>query len=566
MKKIVYWLLLFVFIASMHGQDLPDFPVERIYLQTDKQLYLAGELAYLKVFTTTHEKKPLSFSKIVYVELLDEANSHVRIKIGLTHGVGEGWMELPLDLPTGYYRVVACTRFMRNEGESVFFEKNIGVVNTFRTNQIRKEQPENSQQTIENQDYQTCSLQTDKTLYTTREKGILKLNGLPEDIHTFSVSIAGKSPVPVDGTNDIRQWEKQIPAVSDTFSGKYFPEYEGHIITGKIVPVKILSPSTLDDLLVPILSFTGEKIYLFEGQKDKLNNVLFYTTNTAGVKEMSTTAYNSGKNIFRIDLQSPFIEQHSQKQLPALKIDSTHFSDLAERTIALQVLYSYTKDSIMRDRPDDFRFNMKPANTYILDEWTRFALMSELVIECISELRFRRNNQQKWELWLAKRTGTGDIVNDFDLARPLVILDGIPIMDHDLMYNYNPLLVERINIYTDEFIYGGMKFGGIAEFLTCTRNYPNLPTNPSTQIVSYAGTQAPRRPYMPDYSTEKNRQSRLPDFRHTLLWEPMLQTNGKSILEVPFYTSDFSGDFLVTVEGVTKKGEIIYATASFEVR
>jgi len=566
MKKIVYCLFLFVFTANIRGQDLPDLPAERVYLQTDKQLYLAGELVYMKVFTVTSERKPLSFSKIVYVELLDEANSRAQIKIGLTRGVGEGWMELPLDLPTGYYRLTAYTRFMRNEGESVFFEKNIVVVNTFLTNQIRKEPLDVSPQNNEYQNYSTFSLQPDKTIYTNREKGILKLEGLPKDIHTLSVSIAGKSPVAVDGANDIRQWEKQIVASPDTISGKYFPEYEGHIIAGKIVPVQVPSPSTLDDLLVPILTFPGEKIYLFEGQKDKLNNVLFYTTNTAGVKEMSTTAYFTGRNIFRIDLQTPFIEKHAEKPLSALRIDSSHFRGLADRTIALQALYSYTKDSIMKDRPDDFRFNMKPANTYILDEWTRFPLMSELVIECISELRFRKNNQQKWELWLAKRTGDGTSVNDFTWSRPLVFLDGIPVMDNDLMYRYNPLLVECINIYTDNVIYGGMKFGGVVEFLSYKRNYPSLPTNASTQIVNYAGTQVPRRLYTPDYSTESNRQSRLPDFRHTLLWEPALQTKGKSSIEVPFYTSDFSGEFWVKVEGLTKEGVIIFGEASFGVR
>jgi len=568
MKKIVNWLLLFTFTARVLAQDLP---AERVYLQTDKQLYLAGELVYMKVFTVTSERRPLSISRIVYVELLDEVNSLVQIKIGLTHGVGESWMELPLDLPTGYYRLAAYTRFMRNEGESVFYEKNIVVVNTFKTNQIRKESIDVLPHTTEIHYTPTCSLQPDKSLYSRREKGIIKLEALPEDVHTLSVSIAGKSTVMVDGANDIRQWEKQI-LDSKTQQGAhagapqqgYLPEYEGHIVTGKIVPVQNVATNFTDETLIPVLSFPGDKIYLFEGRKDNLGNVSFYTTNTAGVKEISTTAYTLSENIFRIDLQSPFIEQHAKKELPALGIDTAQFENLADRTLALQVLYSCTKDSIQRNRPDDFRFNMKPANTYILDEWTRFTLMNELVIECTSEMRFRRNNQQKWELWLAKRAGNE--LNDFTWSRPLVVLDGIPIIDHDMIYTYDPLLVERINIYTDVFIYGGMKFGGIVEFLTYKRNHPSLPANQSTQVISYAGTQTARRPYTPDYSNDKKRQSRLPDTRHTLLWEPVLQTRGKSTLEVPFYTSDFAGAFWVTVEGLTKEGKIIFGTARFEVR
>ena len=556
MRKIVFGLLI-VFTAGIRGQGLPGVPAERVYLQTDKQMYLAGELVYLKVFTVTPEKKPLSFSKIVYVELLDETHSRVQVKISLTHGIGENWLELPLDLSTGYYRLMAYTRYMRNEGETVFFEKNIGVANTFRSKQIRKEPTAASLSAPEINDSATILLQSDKTLYTTREKGILKLAGLPEDIHTLSVSIAGKSLVAVEGTNDIRQWEKQVPDVSDTISEKYFPEYEGHIITGKMVPLQNLSSNTAYELMIPMLSFPGDKIYLFEGKKDESNNVSFYTTNMTGVKEVLTTAYTSSEHLFRIDLQSPFVEQPEKKQLPEFRIDSTQFDRLAERTVALQALYYYTKDELSPDRPIDFRFNMKPFQTYILDEWTRFTVMRELTIEFISELRFRRNDRQKWELWI--------FTNDVDWGRPLVILDGVPIFDHDIIYQYNPLLVERVNIYSGEHIYGGMKFDGIAEFLTYNRNYPGLSANPSTQIVSYAGTQTPRRLYTPDYSKEENRQSRLPDYRHTLLWEPTLQTKGKDIMEIPFYTSDFSGEFQVTVEGLTKKGEIISAIIIFEI-
>ena len=66
MKKMIAGLLMIA--ASLNGQSVSGTLAELVYLQTDKQLYLAGELVYLKVFTVTPEKKPLSFSKIVYVE------------------------------------------------------------------------------------------------------------------------------------------------------------------------------------------------------------------------------------------------------------------------------------------------------------------------------------------------------------------------------------------------------------------------------------------------------------------------------------------------------------------
>lgn len=51
-----------------------------------------------------------------------------------------------------------------------------------------------------------------------------------------------------------------------------------------------------------------------------------------------------------------------------------------------------------------------------------------------------------------------------------------------------------------------------------------------------------------------------PDFRHTLLWIPTLQSNGQKEMTIPFYTSDLPGEYTITVEGVGKNGTIVNAT------
>jgi hypothetical protein len=61
----------------------------------------------------------------------------------------------------------------------------------------------------------------------------------------------------------------------------------------------------------------------------------------------------------------------------------------------------------------------------------------------------------------------------------------------------------------------------------------------------------------PDYSTEGFKNSRIPDFRNTLYWNPSLQPdkNGKYIVE--FWSSDISSDYLIKIEGVTGDGKIV---------
>lgn len=121
MKYSILSLILTLLFLG-HGDLLAanDFR-ERIYVQTDKQVYLAGELLWLKLCVTDATGIPVSFSKVGYVELLDESTALVQAKIEIKEGIGEGWLELPALLPTGYYRLVAYTRYMRNEGDTCSF-------------------------------------------------------------------------------------------------------------------------------------------------------------------------------------------------------------------------------------------------------------------------------------------------------------------------------------------------------------------------------------------------------------------------------------------------------------
>lgn len=89
---------------------------ERVYLQTDKQFYLSGELVWMKFIATDLDQRLSDVSKVGYVELLDSASAVVQARLVLEKGVGNGCLQLPSTLPTGNYRLVAYTRYMRNEG------------------------------------------------------------------------------------------------------------------------------------------------------------------------------------------------------------------------------------------------------------------------------------------------------------------------------------------------------------------------------------------------------------------------------------------------------------------
>jgi len=108
---------------------------EKMFVHTDKELYLAGEICWFKAYVVeAGSHRPLDMSKVAYLEWLDKDNKPVlQTKIGLSAGHGDGSVYLPLSLHSGNYRVRAYTNWMKNYGPDWFFEKNITVVNTRRT-------------------------------------------------------------------------------------------------------------------------------------------------------------------------------------------------------------------------------------------------------------------------------------------------------------------------------------------------------------------------------------------------------------------------------------------------
>jgi hypothetical protein len=105
---------------------------EKIYLHTDKNFYLAGEVCWFKIYyVDAFFHQSLNLSKLVYVELLDRSGKPVwQAKIAVENGDGNGWMQLPSNIRSDQYKMRAYTNWMKNFSPDYFFEKAITVVNS----------------------------------------------------------------------------------------------------------------------------------------------------------------------------------------------------------------------------------------------------------------------------------------------------------------------------------------------------------------------------------------------------------------------------------------------------
>ena len=117
--------------ASIESYNIKHLP-EKLYAHTDKSVYLNNEICWFKIYTLDgFFHQPLSLNKVAYIELLDANNQPVlQEKVGLNNGSGNGSIQLPANIPSGNYSLVAYTNWMKNFDPSFFFSKTITIINT----------------------------------------------------------------------------------------------------------------------------------------------------------------------------------------------------------------------------------------------------------------------------------------------------------------------------------------------------------------------------------------------------------------------------------------------------
>lgn len=107
---------------------------EKIYVHTDKNEYVAGEIICFKLYDVdAAQNKPSGLSKVAYIEVLD-ADKHavMQAKISLKAGSGSGSFFIPLSAVSGNYKLRSYTIWMKNFSTDQLFEKPIAIFNTLK--------------------------------------------------------------------------------------------------------------------------------------------------------------------------------------------------------------------------------------------------------------------------------------------------------------------------------------------------------------------------------------------------------------------------------------------------
>lgn len=329
---------------------------------------------------------------------------------------------------------------------------------------------------------------------------------------------------------------------------KFLPEIDGHIITGTVTHKTTGLPAAN---INAYLSVAGKPFRFNYATSNTTGHIQFDVTNFYGTNEIVLQTNTGADGNYRVDIATPFSDQFSTTSFNRFLLNENDRTELTNRSVATQVQQVYATSNAQRfyneGLNDTAAFYGKGFKTYLLDDYTRFITMEEVMREFIKEIRLRKNRDQYY--MEIRKTNEVDFT-----GKPLVLLDGIPVFDVNKIIALDPLKVKKIDVVASGYFYGPLITDGIVSYSSYNGDLAGMPLDPSTLIVDYAGLQLQREFYIPVYDTPEKIESRLPDFRNVLYWNPYAgtETNGKRVLN--FYTGDLTGKYAVIVEGITATG------------
>ncbi|EOR96545.1 hypothetical protein ADIARSV_0274 [Arcticibacter svalbardensis MN12-7] len=375
----------------------------------------------------------------------------------------------------------------------------------------------------------------------------------------FSGSVADRA-VALDNLMLTHGWSRfKWDLVFKPFVPVYAPELEYHVITRKLVAADTKAPAVGVDVDFAI---AGSRVQFYNGQSDANGMVNFYTKDLYGPHVAVLQTNSSSDSLYDFDLLSPFSDRFSSRSLPALRLPSELNHTLLVNSINMQALNMYHKKELNQMTAlnlDSVSFFGKPGEYYLLDNYVRFPTIDEVLKEYVLAVGVRHRNGKP-----VMQVYSGVQNEGFFEERPLVLFDGVPVVNTDKIFNYDPLKVRSIEVVAKKYFYGPAIYGGIIKFNTYKNNMDNLELDPGSVVLDYEGLQLNREFYSPKYDAGVSH--RLPDFRSLLYWSPDVSTDIRGKGTLNFYTSDRPGVYMGVIEGLGLNGIPGKKVFKFEVK
>lgn len=554
MKNLIYIFILIFTLFKVEGQTNVSKPNkynwnhivsenEKVKLLSNKTVYVTGETLYFKVYVLSNNGYS-GISKQSYVYLYSPGNKKIKqIKLSVKNGISYGDFIIPSNVKTGNYKLVAVTRHSQNK--SVIKS---GIVDVFIINPYN-----NAKAEVKNKDtiliHKLNMLPLAKEHFSKRQK-------ISYDLKKLGIYEKGNYVVNVQKVDSL-QWEKPKENIIDNLPiPNFIPEVRGELVSGKVVDNK--NNAVVNKIIS--LSITNNPTLFKNVETNKQGE--FYFNLYENYKSGNLVLNLIDKNIK--DSVAVLLNEKKLSFKDRLQFYNLSFQDDIKNWIESQSLYTQIENIYFNRKRDSIlpkntvsKIYGENYNKYVLSDYTRFETMQETFIEIILKAYVRiKKETPKFYVRLPDKLDFFNVKLD-----PLILIDGNQIIDHKILYNFDPYQIKQINVVDDLYFYGSNVYRGVIDVQTTKGNF-ELKKKQVNYKNNFPAPFPDKIYYQPDYMNKKTVLKHIPDFRTQLYWNPNVSEKQS---DISFYTSDVPGLFKIKMDGYTENGKYILVEKYFVV-
>lgn len=539
MKKNIL-LFLFLFSMSLTGNSQPK---STYGLYTDRDVYVSGETLMAKIFIP--EGVP---AHLVCLDLVNQSGTRITgASLAIRAHEAEGYLFLPDSLSSGTYLV---RTYQKHNAGMLKTIREIWISNRFdgleKTGQMKR-----VVSTTDFQDKKTSQLEL------TGVEPAYKTNSRIE----ASIRIDEALLKELDGNLlvGVAQTDRSFEPITFTEQGEQqkegIVEKKGIIVSGTVLDKKTSDPAPGITVFLTIPdSVPGFQYY--KTQKD--GRFYFLLDQYYGpVQSVIQCFGNTPAQRLNIRLDDFFADSGTWPEF-GLKPLPVEFKDNMTRNIAavtFQKVFGQENLSLLappEKTTEPYPYYGKASRTVDPQVFIDLPNFTEIARELLPGVKFRNYNNEPSLIVLNSQ------LHSYFTEKPLILIDGIPIRDLNVIKDMGTADIDRIDICQNERFYGDLRFPGVVAIYTTKADYSRLPESSQLIRLKLETIQLPAK-----LTERKETEPTVPDLRQLLYWNP--STEPGPILPVKCHTSSVEGQFKLVVRGRLKDGTLIYSEKNFEV-
>ncbi|RLD84095.1 MAG: hypothetical protein DRJ10_02105 [Bacteroidetes bacterium] len=552
---IIYIVLFFVLdYSNVYSQNYDSkLAEEKIFLFTDRMMYIAGEQIHFTVFSTYSENgKHFEMSKVFYSELISPDGKRISGgKYLFEKSSGSGSLSIPKDIISGNYFIRAYTKYMRNNGPDSYYYIPLKIINpVYNQVIVNKNKSLLNKFSVIQDSAQMLpfSLSIEKKEYNTREK----INISFKDFNLNKDSIKGLCLTVVPEASIFRQTIQSLNADNNT-ELIFYPETRGVTLTGKLVDRK--SGKNLAYKTVNLSIMGDEKVFIPD-ITDSVGRFYFSLPEIYGKEDifMSVGSFDGMETNILVD--NDFCTKGVR--LPSIAFDLNRKEKEVAYNFAVnhQIASHFKTNSIVTDTVINVEksFYGSPSEILYLDNYIKLPSLEEYFTELPSVVKVRKRKGEKY-LKIYSSIAT------MSVYEPLVLIDGVAIDNPEITLGIPPQRIQRIEVIDLPYIKGDLTYAGIISFISKKGDFAGVDLPKSGMFINYQFLDDICEYYEPDVLS-KNR----PDTRNTVFWKTDINLNDENANKLSFFTTDTPGKYIILVRGITFSGNILSSSITFTVK